>query len=105
MRPVLPIRHDALRLPPRRCRCRPRPRTGQPPTSGRKDPWQQIKVAGFAEIGANSTTQGDDGVLVDASGTAVLNVTVTNCVFTSARGDLLQCNANNTNSAQSRICW
>ncbi len=46
-------------------------------------------------FGANSTALGDDSVLVEASGTAVLNVTVSNCVFTSARGDLLQCNALN----------
>ena len=46
-------------------------------------------------IGANSTSFGDDGVFVQALNAAVLNVTVSNCVFTSARGDLLQCNANN----------
>jgi uncharacterized repeat protein (TIGR01451 family) len=46
-------------------------------------------------IGANSTVSGNDGVLVEAAGTATINVTVTNCNFTSARGDLIQCNALN----------
>lgn len=46
-------------------------------------------------IGANGNVLGDDGMLVEASSSAVLNVTITNCVFTSARGDLLQCNALN----------
>jgi uncharacterized repeat protein (TIGR01451 family) len=47
-------------------------------------------------IGANSTVSGNDGVLVEAAGTATINVTVTNCNFTSARADLLQLNAVNT---------
>lgn len=46
-------------------------------------------------IGPNGAALGDDGMFVEASSSAVLNVTVTNCIFTSARGDLLQCNALN----------
>lgn len=47
-------------------------------------------------IGANSTPSGNDGVFVEASSLATVNVTITNCSFTSARGDLLQLNALNT---------
>ncbi|MEA2693387.1 MAG: hypothetical protein QOJ16_2774 [Acidobacteriota bacterium] len=43
-------------------------------------------------IGANSTTDGNDGVTLEAQGTATLNVTVQNSNFTSARGDLFQLN-------------
>lgn len=47
-------------------------------------------------IGANSTASGNDGLLVEAAGSAIVNVTVTNCNFTSARSDLIQFNALNT---------
>jgi len=40
-------------------------------------------------IGANSTTDGNDGILLEAlTGAAVLNATIQNSTFTSARGDL-----------------
>lgn len=42
-------------------------------------------------IGANSTANGNDGVLIEASGSGtVMNVTVRGTTFTSARGDLFQ---------------
>ncbi len=43
-------------------------------------------------IGANSTLDGNDGITLEAAGSAVVNVTVENSTFTSARGDLLQYN-------------
>jgi len=43
-------------------------------------------------IGANSTTDGNDGVTLEARATATLNATVANSNFTSARGDLFQLN-------------
>ncbi|MDO8389316.1 MAG: tandem-95 repeat protein, partial [Actinomycetota bacterium] len=41
-------------------------------------------------IGANSTAGGNDGILLESSGTASFNATIQNSTFTSARGDLLQ---------------
>ena len=41
-------------------------------------------------IGANSATDGNDGVIVEGLGSATTNVTVANSTFTSARGDLFQ---------------
>ncbi|HYC92389.1 MAG TPA: Ig-like domain-containing protein [Thermoanaerobaculia bacterium] len=43
-----------------------------------------------ATIGANSTADGNDGVYLEAAGSAILNATVQNSTFTSARGDLFQ---------------
>ncbi|MCX7557399.1 Ig-like domain-containing protein [Xanthomonadaceae bacterium JHOS43] len=43
-------------------------------------------------IGTNSVSDGNDGVTVEAAGTAVVNVTVENSNFTAARGDLFQFN-------------
>ena len=43
-------------------------------------------------IGANSTANGNDGVLLSASSNATMNVTVQNSFFTSSRGDLFQLN-------------
>lgn len=44
-------------------------------------------------IGANSTTDGNDGIGLESTGaTTVMNVTVQNGFFTSARGDLFQLN-------------
>ncbi|MBL1264479.1 tandem-95 repeat protein [Methylomicrobium sp. RS1] len=44
-------------------------------------------------IGANSTTDGNDGIGIESQGAGtVLNVTVQNSTFTSARGDLFQLN-------------
>jgi hypothetical protein len=39
-------------------------------------------------IGANDTNEGNDGIGIEAQNTAVVNVTVQNSTFTSARGDL-----------------
>ena len=50
-------------------------------------------------IGANATSTGNDGVSLVARNAAVLNATVQNSFFTSARGDLLQLNLQNTASA------
>ncbi len=57
----------------------------------------RLTVSGTT-IGPNSATAGNDGILVEAIDAAALNVTITNSTFTSARGDLLQLNANNTAS-------
>ncbi|HMM34440.1 MAG TPA: hypothetical protein PKA62_06855, partial [Thermoanaerobaculia bacterium] len=43
-------------------------------------------------FGANNAATGNDALLLEPSGTAVLNVTVQNCTFTSAAGDLFQLN-------------
>ncbi|SFN50622.1 Ig-like domain-containing protein [Dokdonella immobilis] len=45
-----------------------------------------------ATIGTNSLTDGNDGVTLEAGGTAVINVTVQNSSFTASRGDLFQFN-------------
>jgi uncharacterized repeat protein (TIGR01451 family) len=50
-------------------------------------------------IGANSTTNGDDAVRIEGTGTAVVNVTVQNSAFTSARGDLFQMGQSGTGNA------
>lgn len=41
-------------------------------------------------IGTNSTLGGNDGILVEGLSTATVNVTIQNCTFTAAKGDLLQ---------------
>ncbi|MFN8346832.1 MAG: Ig-like domain-containing protein [Spirosomataceae bacterium] len=41
-------------------------------------------------VGLTNTTTGDDGIFIEAAGSSVLNSTITNCVFTGARGDWLQ---------------
>ena len=41
-------------------------------------------------IGSNATVTGDDGVAIQAQGTAVVNVTVQNSSFTGSRADLLE---------------
>ncbi|HEX8066614.1 MAG TPA: Ig-like domain-containing protein, partial [Thermoleophilaceae bacterium] len=41
-------------------------------------------------IGPNSTTNGNDGIRVQGTGTSTTNVTVLNSALTSARGDLFQ---------------
>ena len=43
-------------------------------------------------FGANNAATGNDALILEPSGTAVLNVTVQNCFFTSAAGDLFQLN-------------
>ena len=52
-------------------------------------------------FGANSTTTGGDGVALEASGTAVMNVTVQSNQFTSARTNLFRLNL--LGSAQSDL--
>ncbi len=47
-------------------------------------------------IGANNATVGGDGILIDASGTAVVNVTFEDGFLTSTRQDHLQFNLSNT---------
>jgi uncharacterized repeat protein (TIGR01451 family) len=49
-------------------------------------------------IGANDTTLGNDGILVEATSTAVVKVTVDNNTFTSSRADLLQLIAADTSA-------
>lgn len=44
-------------------------------------------------IGANSTSDGNDGIFIEADGTAVVKATVANSTFTSSRGDLFQMSA------------
>lgn len=43
-------------------------------------------------FGANSTTDGSDGILVEGQNAAIVNVTVQNSFFTSTRGDHFQVN-------------
>jgi hypothetical protein len=43
-------------------------------------------------IGPNSTTDGNDGIYLEAQNAALLNATIQNSFFTSARGDLFQLN-------------
>jgi hypothetical protein len=50
-------------------------------------------------IGANSTTDGNDGIGIEGQGAAVVKVTVQNSTFTSARGDLFQMNHIGTGTA------
>ena len=50
-------------------------------------------------IGANSTANGNDGISLEALGTATLNVTVQNSSFTSSRGDLFQLNLIGTSAS------
>ncbi|HMQ06174.1 MAG TPA: Ig-like domain-containing protein [Saprospiraceae bacterium] len=54
-------------------------------------------------IGANSTTDGNDGILIGGSGTATINATIQNCTFTSSRSDLFQFNM--TESANSDLIF
>jgi uncharacterized repeat protein (TIGR01451 family) len=49
-------------------------------------------------IGANHAITGNDGILVEAQGAAVLRITVDNSTFTSARGDLFQANGLGTST-------
>jgi Bacterial Ig domain len=51
----------------------------------------RLTISG-STFGANSTTGGGEGVALEASGSAVLNVTVQGSQFTSARGSLLRLN-------------
>jgi uncharacterized repeat protein (TIGR01451 family) len=55
----------------------------------------RLTVNSGTTIGANSTSLGNDGILVEANISATLKVTVTGSSFTSSRGDLFQSNANN----------
>jgi hypothetical protein len=48
----------------------------------------RLTVSGTT-VGGNSTTDGADGFFAQATGAAVLNLTVQNSVFTAARGNLL----------------
>ncbi len=47
-------------------------------------------------IGANGAALGDDGILLEANGSATASLTVLDTNFTSARGDLLQGSVSNT---------
>jgi hypothetical protein len=49
-------------------------------------------------IGANSTTDGSDGILIEGQNAAVVNTTVQNGTFTSSRGDHFQINLTHTAS-------
>lgn len=49
-------------------------------------------VVSASTFGANGTISGDDGVALEASGTAVMNATVQNSQFTAARTNLLHVN-------------
>ena len=49
-------------------------------------------------FGANSTTDGSDGILVEGQNNAVVNTTVQNGTFTSTRGDHFQLNLTDTAS-------
>jgi large repetitive protein len=49
-------------------------------------------------IGANSPSDGNDGIKLEAQGSAVLNATIQNSFFTSARGDLFQMSVPGTGS-------
>lgn len=44
-------------------------------------------------IGLNSTTLGNDGILIESQAGAMANISVLNSVFLGARGDMVQCNA------------
>ncbi len=45
-----------------------------------------------ATVGANSTSDGNDGITLEAQNGTVINATIQNSFFTSARGDLFQFN-------------
>lgn len=49
----------------------------------------RLTVSG-STIGLNGTVDGDDGVSIDATGSAMVNVTVQNSTFMGARADLFQ---------------
>jgi hypothetical protein len=49
-------------------------------------------------IGTNDTSLGNDGILVEARGSATVNITVEDSTFTSARGDLFQANGLGTST-------
>ncbi len=49
-------------------------------------------------IGTNSITDGNDGITLEAAGSAIVNVTVQDSTFTAARGDLFQYNHIGTGS-------
>ncbi|HEX6909887.1 MAG TPA: hypothetical protein VF142_05820, partial [Longimicrobium sp.] len=55
----------------------------------------RLTISG-STIGLNGTATGDDGVFIDATGTAVVNVTVQNSTFAGARADLFQLGLSNT---------
>jgi uncharacterized repeat protein (TIGR01451 family) len=50
----------------------------------------RLTISNGTTIGANSTNFGNDGVFVVATVSATVNVTVTNSIFNSSRGDLIQ---------------
>jgi hypothetical protein len=50
----------------------------------------RLTITDSTTIGANSTNFGNDGVLAIATGSATVNVTVTNSIFNSSRSDLIQ---------------
>jgi hypothetical protein len=50
-------------------------------------------------IGANSTTDGNDGISIETLNSAAIMATVQNCTFTSSRGDLFQFNSNASSGA------
>ncbi|HEY0408336.1 MAG TPA: Ig-like domain-containing protein [Pyrinomonadaceae bacterium] len=54
-------------------------------------------------LGANDSTFGDNGVLLQARNSAVINATVQNSFFNSARGDIFQIDL--TNNAQSDLVF
>ncbi len=49
-------------------------------------------MIGNTRIGLNSNALGNDGVVLEASGSATANITVDNCDFIGARGDMFQVN-------------
>jgi len=51
-------------------------------------------------IGANSTANGNAGILIEPQGTAVIKATVTNSTFTASRGDLLHYVDNGSGAGQ-----
>jgi hypothetical protein len=67
-------------------------------SGGLEDNFKLVNTAGTLDrltfsnvtIGANSAAEGNDGIGIEAAGSAVVNVTVENSSFTSARGDLFQ---------------
>ena len=50
-------------------------------------------------IGANSTTDGNDGINFETLNSAAIMATVQNCTFTASRGDLFQFNSNASSGA------
>ena len=56
-------------------------------------------------IGANSTTDGNDGITIETLNSANINATVQNCTFTSSRGDLFQFNSNASSGATDDLAF